>query len=52
MLFLYLIIAWAALIALMMHVVEHTGGNGEQGSNIKVAKKEPEGVTSVHGEKI
>ena len=43
-LFLYLIVAWAVLIALMMLVVERTEGNGEQGNNTKVTKKKPRGV--------
>ncbi len=51
-LFLYLIVAWAALIALMMLVVERSGGNGERGGSTKATKKKPGSVTSVAGEKI
>ena len=51
MLFLYLIIAWAALIALMMLVIEYTQGDAGQGEEIEVAKKESGEVTGVPGEK-
>ena len=40
-LFLYLIVAWAALISLMMLVVEHTEGKDEEGNNSKVVKEKP-----------
>ena len=38
-LFLYLIVAWAALITLMMLIVEYTEGNDEEGNNSSVIKE-------------
>jgi len=51
LLFLYLFLAWAALIALMMLVVERSQVNAEQERKIKAMNKEPGGTTSVTGEK-
>jgi len=51
LLFLYLFLAWAALIALMMLVVERTQVNAEQERKIKAVNKEPGDTTSVTGEK-
>jgi hypothetical protein len=51
MLFLYLVVAWAVLVALMMFVIEHTEVNSEQERSIQAAKKESSGVTGASGEK-
>jgi len=51
-LFLYLIIAWAALIALMMLVIEYTQDDTEQGEEIEISKEESNEVTDFPGEKI
>lgn len=51
LLFLYLFVAWAALIVLMMLVVERTEVTAEQERKIRAVNKEPGGTTSVSGEK-
>ena len=51
LLFLYLFVAWAALIVLMMLVVERTEVTAEQERKTRAINKEPGGTTSVTGEK-
>ncbi len=50
-LFLYLIVAWAALIMLMMLVIEYPQGGTGQEEEIEASKKESDEVTGAPGEK-
>jgi hypothetical protein len=52
LLFLYLFAAWAALIVLMMLVVERGGVEGEQATDIKAYTGESGGVTNGSGKII
>ena len=51
-LFLYLIVAWAALIALMMLVIEYAQDDTGRDQEIEVSEPESGETTSVPGDKI